>query len=133
MNIAFHMLLGEPDKVLPDFINSKEIGGIVTDFTPMRKPLKWLEDVAKKLPKNVPVCQVCMYSYTVIALDLHGSSIILIAHHPTQLTSHFSLHVSLRNMTNLQARGVTGTCLRKDFNLCDRDGNAHHFIQGCKL
>lgn len=54
------MLLGEPDKVLPDFVKSKEIGGVVTDFTPMRKPLKWLEDVAKKLPKDVPVCQVCI-------------------------------------------------------------------------
>ncbi|KAL9958302.1 hypothetical protein ACROYT_G035302 [Oculina patagonica] len=58
LNIAFHMLLGEPDKVLPDFVKSKEIGGVVTDFTPMRKPLKWLEDVAEKLPKDVPVCQV---------------------------------------------------------------------------
>ncbi len=59
LNIAFHMLLGEPDKVLPDFVKSKEIGGVVTDFTPMRKPLKWLEDVAEKLPKDVPLCQVC--------------------------------------------------------------------------
>lgn len=60
LNIAFHMLLGEPDKVLPDFVKSKEIGGVVTDFTPMRTPLKWLEDLAKKLPKDVPVCQVCI-------------------------------------------------------------------------
>ena len=58
MNIPFHILLGEPDKVLPDFIKSKEIGGVVTDFTPMRTPLKWLENVAKKLPTSVPVCQV---------------------------------------------------------------------------
>lgn len=58
LNIPFHILLGEPDKVLPDFIKSKEIGGVVTDFTPMRTPLKWLENVAKKLPTSVPVCQV---------------------------------------------------------------------------
>lgn len=58
LNIAFHVLLGEPDKVLPDFVKSKEIGGVVADFTPLRKPLKWLEDIAKKLPKNVPLCQV---------------------------------------------------------------------------
>ena len=62
MNIAFHMLLGEPDKVLPDFVKFKEIGGVVADFTPLRKPLKWLEDIAKKLPKNVPLCQVCLCS-----------------------------------------------------------------------
>ena len=60
MNVGFHVLLGEPDKVLPDFVKSKEIGGVVTDFTPLRKPLKWLEDVANKLPKNVPLCQVCV-------------------------------------------------------------------------
>ena len=60
LNIPFHMLLGEPDKVLPDFIKTKEIGGVVTDFTPMRTPLKWLENAAKKLPKNVPLCQVCI-------------------------------------------------------------------------
>ena len=59
LNIPFHVLLGEPDKVLPDFIKTKEIGGVVTDFTPMRTPLNWLENAAKKLPKNVPVCQVC--------------------------------------------------------------------------
>ena len=53
------MLLGEPDKVLPDFIKSNNIGGLVTDFTPLRKPMKWLDDVSIKLPKNVPVCQVC--------------------------------------------------------------------------
>jgi len=58
LNIPFHILLGEPDKLLPDFIKSKEIGGVVTDFTPMRTPLKWLENVAKKLPTSVPVCQV---------------------------------------------------------------------------
>ncbi|XP_027049984.1 uncharacterized protein LOC113677364 [Pocillopora damicornis] len=57
-NIAFHVLLGEPDKVLQDFVKSKEIGGVVADFTPLRKPLKWVEDVAKKLPKNVPLCQL---------------------------------------------------------------------------
>ena len=62
MNIAFHVLLGEPDKVLPGFVKSKEIGGVVADFTPLRKPLKWLEDIAKKLPKNVPLCQVSLCS-----------------------------------------------------------------------
>ena len=61
MNVAFHVLLGEPDKVLPDFVKSKEIGGVVADFIPLRKPLKWVEDVAKKLPKNVPLCQVCVF------------------------------------------------------------------------
>lgn len=58
LNISFHMLLGEPDKLLPSFVKSNNIGGIITDFTPLRKPMKWLDDVTTKLPKNVPVCQV---------------------------------------------------------------------------
>ena len=52
------MLLGEPNIVLPDFVKSENIGGIIADFTPLRKPMKWLNDVMDKLPKNVPVCQV---------------------------------------------------------------------------
>lgn len=52
------MLLGEPDMVLPDFVKSENVGGIIADFTPLRKPIKWLNDVMAKLPKNVPVCQV---------------------------------------------------------------------------
>ena len=59
LSINFHMLLGEPSKVLPEFVKSNDIGGVITDFTPLRKPLKWLEDVTMKLPKSVPVCQVC--------------------------------------------------------------------------
>ncbi|XP_015775247.1 PREDICTED: deoxyribodipyrimidine photo-lyase-like [Acropora digitifera] len=58
LNINFHMLLGEPNVVLPDFVKSENIGGIIADFTPLRKPIKWLNDVMDKLPKNVPVCQV---------------------------------------------------------------------------
>ena len=48
------MLLGEPDKVLPEFVKSHNLGGLITDFTPLRKPLKWLKDVTAKLPKKFP-------------------------------------------------------------------------------
>lgn len=58
LSINFHLLLGEPDKVLPEFVKSHNLGGLITDFTPLRKPLKWLTDVTAKLPKNLPVCQV---------------------------------------------------------------------------
>lgn len=58
LSINFHLLLGEPDKVLPEFVKSHNLGGLIADFTPLRKPLKWLTDVTAKLPKNFPVCQV---------------------------------------------------------------------------
>ncbi|CAH3128511.1 unnamed protein product [Porites lobata] len=54
LNINFHLLLGEPDKVLPEFVKSHNLGGLIADFTPLRKPLKWLKDVTAKLPKKFP-------------------------------------------------------------------------------
>lgn len=50
------MFFGELDKVFLDFIKIKEIGGVVIDFILMRILLKWLENVVKKLLKNVLVC-----------------------------------------------------------------------------
>lgn len=58
LNINFHLLLGDPHVVLPAFVKSNYIGGIITDFTPLRKPIKWLNDIIAELPKSVPVCQV---------------------------------------------------------------------------
>ena len=63
------MLLGEPNIVLPDFVKSENIGGIIADFTPLRKPMKWLNDVMDKLPKNVPVCQVGLLKSLVLFLN----------------------------------------------------------------
>ena len=68
------MLLGEPDKVLPEFVKSHNLGGLITDFTPLRKPLKWLKDVTAKLPKNFPVCQVSnLISFFAILFSLISS------------------------------------------------------------
>lgn len=30
----------------------------MTDFTPLREPLQWLEDVKKSLPEDIPLIQV---------------------------------------------------------------------------
>ncbi|RXG59456.1 Deoxyribodipyrimidine photo-lyase, partial [Armadillidium vulgare] len=34
------------------------MGGVVTDFSPLRLPLQWVEDVEKSLPEDVPFGQV---------------------------------------------------------------------------
>ena len=57
-NIRFHLLLGSPPSVLPEFIEKHRIGGIVADFAPLRVPLKWMDDLLKKIPEDIPVCQV---------------------------------------------------------------------------
>eukprot|EP00058_Branchiostoma_floridae_P001446 XP_002586934.1 hypothetical protein BRAFLDRAFT_103595 [Branchiostoma floridae] len=43
---------------LPGFVDEKNIGGVVTDFSPLRTPLKWVHDLAGKLPSDVPFVQV---------------------------------------------------------------------------
>ena len=58
MDVGFHLLLGEPDEVFPEFVVSNSFGGVVADFCPLRLPMKWLDKVVEKLPDDVPVCQV---------------------------------------------------------------------------
>ncbi|KAJ8310533.1 hypothetical protein KUTeg_012398 [Tegillarca granosa] len=58
LDISFHLLIGHAKDVLPGFVKDKSIGGVVTDFCPLRVPNKWVKDVAEILPKDVPLCQV---------------------------------------------------------------------------
>ncbi|CAG5117961.1 unnamed protein product [Candidula unifasciata] len=58
LNIPFHLLLRVASTSVPNFVKENNIGGIVTDFSPLRTPLKWLDDLKKALPKDVPLCQV---------------------------------------------------------------------------
>ncbi|KAM9322845.1 CPD photolyase [Pholidichthys leucotaenia] len=58
LNIQFHLLHGAPGDVLPSLVSDHSFGAVVTDFSPLREPLQWLEDVKKKLPKGIPLIQV---------------------------------------------------------------------------
>nr|XP_033814122.1 deoxyribodipyrimidine photo-lyase-like isoform X2 [Geotrypetes seraphini] len=58
LHIPFHLLIGLAKDVLPQFINEHDIGGLVTDFSPLRVPLQWVDDVRKNLPDDVPFVQV---------------------------------------------------------------------------
>ncbi|XP_062614497.1 deoxyribodipyrimidine photo-lyase-like [Saccostrea cucullata] len=58
LDISFHLLLGHAKDVLPPFVKENKIGGVVTDFSPLRVPAEWVSDVTKALPKDVPFCQV---------------------------------------------------------------------------
>ncbi len=57
-NIHFHLLLGAPPEVLPKFVSDNNIGGVVCDFAPLKVPMRWVNEVCKKLPEDVPLCQV---------------------------------------------------------------------------
>ncbi|XP_036410274.1 CPD photolyase [Megalops cyprinoides] len=58
LGIEFHLLLGTAGEVLPGFVRDWSLGAVVTDFSPLRIPLKWVEDVKKGLPSDVPFIQV---------------------------------------------------------------------------
>lgn len=58
LNIGFHLLFGEHAKLIPKFLTDNNFGGLVTDFSPLRLPMQWVESVKRALPEDVPFCQV---------------------------------------------------------------------------
>ncbi|RUS74619.1 hypothetical protein EGW08_017623 [Elysia chlorotica] len=58
LNIPFHLLCGEASKSIPAFLKEHNIGGVVTDFSPLRVNVKWVDDLKNALPADVPLCQV---------------------------------------------------------------------------
>ncbi|XP_040534601.1 deoxyribodipyrimidine photo-lyase isoform X1 [Gallus gallus] len=58
LDIPFHVLLGCPKDVLPSFVVEHGVGGLVTDFCPLRVPRQWVEEVKERLPEDVPFAQV---------------------------------------------------------------------------
>ncbi|XP_066951760.1 deoxyribodipyrimidine photo-lyase-like isoform X1 [Macrobrachium rosenbergii] len=58
LGIEFHLLIGEAKVALPNFIKSHNIGGVVTDFCPLRVPQQWVKDVKNAIPSNIPMCRV---------------------------------------------------------------------------
>ncbi|MBN3277840.1 PHR lyase, partial [Polyodon spathula] len=58
LNISFHLLTGYAKDVLPEFVRMQGAGGVVTDFSPLRVPLQWLQDVKERLPRDVMLVQV---------------------------------------------------------------------------
>lgn len=59
LQIDFHLLMGYPKDVLPEFVQEQGIGLVVTDFSPLRVPQQWYEDIGILLKKqDVPFYQV---------------------------------------------------------------------------
>lgn len=58
LNINFFLLAGDAGAQIPKFVKEHKIGAVVCDHSPLRVPKKWVDDVKKNLPKDVPLCQV---------------------------------------------------------------------------
>jgi deoxyribodipyrimidine photo-lyase len=57
LNIIFHLLIGQAENVLPKFAENYKVGTIITDFSPLRVPRQWVENVGKKM-STIPLVQV---------------------------------------------------------------------------
>ncbi|XP_074658090.1 deoxyribodipyrimidine photo-lyase-like [Tubulanus polymorphus] len=70
LSISFNLLDGYAKDVLPEFVKSKDIGAVVTDFSPLREPLAWLNDLNSELPDDIPLIQVD--AHNIVPCWLHG-------------------------------------------------------------
>lgn len=60
LNIDFVIRKGPPEVTIVKLIDKQKIGGIITDYSPLKISKKWLEEVIKQL--NIPVWQVDSHS-----------------------------------------------------------------------
>lgn len=58
LDVQFHLLHGSAGQVLPGFVSDRNLGAVVTDFSPLREAQRCLEDVKKKLSTDIPLIQV---------------------------------------------------------------------------
>jgi deoxyribodipyrimidine photo-lyase len=49
LDINFHLLLGSPGTEIPNFVKTYGVGGVVCDFSPLRVPLEWVNEVKGKV------------------------------------------------------------------------------------
>ena len=55
-NIGFNLLIGEPQKTLPNFLLQVNAGVLVTDFDPLKIKMKWKDEIAKRI--DIPFYEV---------------------------------------------------------------------------
>ncbi|XP_053965017.1 deoxyribodipyrimidine photo-lyase-like [Anastrepha ludens] len=58
LQIPFQLCLGPAAECLPKLVRSQKISALVCDFTPLRVPQEWVEQVKAALPAEVPFTQV---------------------------------------------------------------------------
>uniref|UniRef100_A0A665TNT7 Deoxyribodipyrimidine photo-lyase n=1 Tax=Echeneis naucrates TaxID=173247 RepID=A0A665TNT7_ECHNA len=58
LDIQFHLRLGSPGELLSGFVSDHNVGAVVTDFSPLREPMQWLEEIKTRLPEDIPLIQV---------------------------------------------------------------------------
>lgn len=91
LNVQFHLLHGSVGEVLPGFVSERHLGAVVTDFSPLREPLKWLDDLKKKFPKDIPLMQVnSLLNCTLVLTDFCVSRCLKAKKTPTVFSFSFA-------------------------------------------
>ncbi|XP_039956686.1 deoxyribodipyrimidine photo-lyase-like [Bactrocera tryoni] len=57
LSVPLHLCFGSPKDRLPELVNKYKISALVCDFTPLRVPQQWVEEVKEKLSIEVPFIQ----------------------------------------------------------------------------
>lgn len=58
LDINFHLCQGPAPEEIPKLVKQYKIGAVVCDFSPLRLAVKWVDEVKKNLPSEVPLTQV---------------------------------------------------------------------------
>jgi deoxyribodipyrimidine photo-lyase len=56
LDVPFFLALGEPERVIPQFVNEHSVAVLVTDFSPLKLNRQWVEGVARRI--DVPLHEV---------------------------------------------------------------------------
>lgn len=71
LNIEYHLLIGDGEKVLPGFMERNKMGALVLDFMPLRDCLSWADLLKRSLPKDVPLCQASSLFISVLLSQVY--------------------------------------------------------------
>ncbi|KJE93780.1 deoxyribodipyrimidine photo-lyase [Capsaspora owczarzaki ATCC 30864] len=75
LNISFHLFTGTAAEHLPGFVESKRLGAVVTDFSPVRVIQRWTTELANSLAQTTIATTGATQSHTgipLIQLDAHN-------------------------------------------------------------
>jgi len=55
-NIPFYLLIGSPEQLIPQFVESHKVGVLITDFDPLKIKRTWKEEVGRRI--YIPLYEV---------------------------------------------------------------------------
>lgn len=66
LQIPFHLLMGDPLETVPRFVRENNAAVLVSDFSPLRISLGWVQSVANELDRNVNIPFVQVDAHNIV-------------------------------------------------------------------